>query len=121
MGGQVPRDGFHGLCVHPCGAAYDFEVVLVREVEEKDIVCLAIDAIFDGVRLVGDERREDTEVPHAGNDVVPVGFAQVEVSFFREKERSAEFPVLEAVDEFAEKVFNYDLAVYVACVPQIDD
>jgi hypothetical protein len=51
--------------------------MFVREVEEENVVGLTVNVVPYGVRLVGYERGEDSEVPHAGYNVVPVGFAKV--------------------------------------------
>ena len=51
--------------------------MFIGEVEEEDVVGLAVDGFLDGVRLVGDEGGEYAVVAHAGYDVVPVGFAKV--------------------------------------------
>ena len=58
--------------------------MFVGEVEEEDVVGLAVDGFLDGVWLVGYEGSEYAVVAHAGYDVVPVGFAQVQVGFFGE-------------------------------------
>ena len=67
--------------------------MFVGEVEEEDVVGLAVDGFLDSVRLVGDEGSEDAVVAHSGYDVIPVGFAQVQVGFFGEEEDGFEFPV----------------------------
>ena len=67
--------------------------MFVGEVEEEDVVGLAVDGFLDGVRLVSYECGEYAVVAHAGYDVVPVGFAQVQVGFFSEEENGFEFPV----------------------------
>lgn len=67
--------------------------MFVGEVEEEDVVGLAVDGFLDGVRLVYDEGGEDAVVAHAGDDVVPVGFAKVQVGFFGKEEDGFEFPV----------------------------
>ena len=48
---------------------------------------------MDRVRLVCDEGGKYSVVAHAGDDVVPVGFAQVQVGFFGKEEDGFEFPV----------------------------
>src|SRR3990172_3618635 len=111
MRGQVSGYGFYCFRVDSCGSAYNFEVVFVGEVEEEDVVCLAVDALFHGVWLVCDEGGEYAEVAHAGDDVIPVSLAEVEVCFFGEEEDGFQLPVLQAVDEFTEDVFYYYLAV----------
>ena len=116
---QIPRYGFYCFRVHSCSAAYHFQVVLVREVEEEDVVRLAVDPVFYGVGLVGDEGGEDAEVAHSRDNVVPVGFAEVEVGFFGEEENRFQLPVLQAVDKFAENIFDDDLPVDVARVFQV--
>ena len=60
--------------------------MFVGEVEEEDVVGLAVDGILYGVRLVSYERGEYALVAHAGDDVVPVGFSEVQVGFFSEEE-----------------------------------
>jgi len=69
--------------------------VFICKIEKEYVVSLAIDCFLDSVWLVCYESSEYAVVAHAGYYVVPIGFAQVEVSFFSEKENSLEFPVLE--------------------------
>ena len=67
--------------------------MFVGEVEEENVVSLAVNGFLDRVRLVCDKRCEDAEVAHAGYDVVPIGFTQIKVCFFREEKDSFEPPV----------------------------
>jgi hypothetical protein len=60
--------------------------MLIGEVEEEYVVCLAVDVLAYGVWLICDECGEYAIMPHAGDDVVPVGFAQVEMGFFSKQE-----------------------------------
>jgi hypothetical protein len=59
--------------------------MFVREVEEENVVCLAVNVFSNCVWLVSYESGEDSEMPHARDYVVPVGFAEVKVSFFSEE------------------------------------
>ena len=95
--------------------------MFVGEVEEEDVVSLAVDGFLDGVGLVSDEGGEYAEVAHASYDVVPVGFAQVQVGFFGEEEDGFEFPVGEGINQFAQDIFDYDLAVDVGGVFEVND
>ena len=67
--------------------------MFVGEVEEKDVVGLAVNGFLNSVRLVCDEGGEYAIVAHPRNDVVPIGFTQIEVGFFSEQEHSLELPV----------------------------
>ena len=75
LGWQVACYGFDGFGVYLSRAAYGFYVMLVGEVEEEYVVCLAVDAFSYCVWLVCDEGCEYAEVSHACDYVVPVGFA----------------------------------------------
>ena len=80
---QVSGDGFNGFRVHSCCPRHGFEVAFVGEVEKEDVVGLTIDVFSYGVRLIGHEGGENSEVPHPRNDVFPVGFPQIKVSLLR--------------------------------------
>jgi hypothetical protein len=58
--------------------------VLVGEVEDEYVVRLSIDGFLDRVGLVSDEGREESDMAHPGDDVVPVCVFEVEVGFFGE-------------------------------------
>ena len=60
--------------------------MFVCEVEDEHVVGLSVDGFLDGVGLVSDEGREESDVPHSGYDVVPVCVFEVEVCFFGEEE-----------------------------------
>ena len=64
--------------------------MLVGEVEDEHVVGLSIDGLLDRVRLVGDERSEQADMAHPGDNVVPVRFSQVEVGFFGEEESGSQ-------------------------------
>jgi len=49
--------------------------VFVGEVEQEYVVGLAVNVLAYGVGLVGDEGCEYAEMPHARDNVVPIGFA----------------------------------------------
>src|SRR5690242_10436071 len=78
--------GTNCLAVRLCYLAYCFDIVLVGEVEDEDVVGLSVDGLLDCVGLVGYEGREETDVAHPGYDVVPVCVLEVEVGFFGEEE-----------------------------------
>ena len=118
---EVSCDGADGFGVHAGGSGHHIQVVLVGEVEEEDVVCLAVDAVSYGVWLVGYETGEDSEVAHARDYVVPVGLAEVKMRFFGEEENGFEFPALQGVNEFAEDVLDYYLAVDGAGVAEVYD
>ena len=61
--------------------------MLVGEVEDEHIVCLSVDRLLDRVGLICDERCEESDVPHSGDDVVPVSLSKIEVGFFGEEKR----------------------------------
>jgi len=94
---EVSRDGADGFGVHAGGAAYNVQVMLIREVEEEYVVCLAVDAFAYRVGLVGYERSEYAEVPHAGDYVVPVSLTQVQVRFFGEEENGFQLPACQRI------------------------
>ena len=118
---EVSCDGADGFGVHAGGSGHHIQVVLVGEVEEEDVVCLAVDAVSYGVWLVGYETGEDSEVAHARDYVVPIRFAEVKMRFFSEEKHGFKFPALQGVNEFAENVFDHYLAVDGGCVAQIYD
>jgi len=95
--------------------------MFICKVEEENVVCLAIDALSDGVGLVGYESGEYAKVPHSRDNVVPVGLAEVEVCFFGKQEGGAQLPTLQAVNNLTEDVLNYYLAIYATCVSQVYD
>src|SRR2546425_3858985 len=63
------------------------DIVLVCEVEDEHVVGLPIDRLLNGVRLVRDERGEQSDMPHPCNNIVPVRVPQVKVGFLREEKR----------------------------------
>ena len=63
------------LSIHTSSPRNYIQVMFVCEVEEEYVVGLAVDGFLYGIRLVSYERGEYAIVPHAGNDVVPVGFS----------------------------------------------
>ena len=65
--------------------------MFVGEVEEEDVVGLAVNGFLNGVGLVCDEGGEYAEVAHAGDDVIPVRFPQIEVCFFSERNTALSF------------------------------
>src|SRR2546425_3998734 len=60
--------------------------MFVGEVEDEDVVGLSVDRLLDSVGLVGDEGREQADMTHPRDNVVPVCVSQVEVGFFGEEE-----------------------------------
>ncbi len=60
--------------------------MFVGEVEDEYVVGLTVDRLLDGVGLVGDEGREEADMAHPRDNVVPVRVSQVEVGFFGEEE-----------------------------------
>src|SRR5713101_839362 len=60
--------------------------MLIGEVEDEHIVGLSVDGFLDGVGLVGDEGREEDDMAHPRDNVVPVCVPEVEVGFFGEEE-----------------------------------
>ena len=61
--------------------------MFIGEVKEKNVVSLAVNRSLNCVWLVSDEGCEDAEVTHSSYNVVPVGFPQVKMSFFRKREK----------------------------------
>src|SRR5439155_27389033 len=60
--------------------------MFVGEVEDEYVVGLPVDRLLDGVGLVGDEGREEADMTHPRDNVVPVSVSQVEVGLFGEEE-----------------------------------
>lgn len=86
---EIPCNGPNGFGVYAGGPGHDIQVVFVSEVEEENVVRLAVDAFAYGIWLVGYESGEYAEVAHARDYVVPVGFAEVKMCLFSEQECSS--------------------------------
>src|SRR3989442_6826022 len=66
------------------------DVVLVCEVEDEHVVSLPVNGLLNSVRLVRDERGEQSNVSHSRNDIIPVRIPQVKVGFLCEEKRGLE-------------------------------
>ena len=86
-------NGLHGFGVNSRRSRYGFEVAFVGEVEKEDVVGLTIDVFSYGVRLIGHEGGENSEVPHPRNDVVPVGFPQIKMSLLSKEKNGFYLPL----------------------------
>ena len=94
MGRKIMGNGLNSFGVHPRRSRYGFEVTLVGEVEKEDVVGLTIDVFSYGVRLIGHEGGENSEVPHPRNDVIPVGFPQINMSLLSKEKNSFYLPLV---------------------------
>ena len=104
-------DAADGFRVYPSGSAYDVEVVFIGEIEEENVVCLAVYSFLDGIGLIGDEGCKYAEVAHAGHDVIPVSFTKVQMRFLCEEEDCSKLPVRKGIHQFAKGVFDDYLSV----------
>src|SRR5712692_8465888 len=95
--------------------------MLVGEVEDEHVVGLSVDGFLDGVGLVGDEGREETDVPHSGYDVVPVCVSEVEVSFLGEEECGSEPVRRQNLRQLAQEDLKDYSSDSVALVLQVDN
>ena len=82
---EIPCDGSDGFGVYAGGTGHHIQIMLVGEVEEENVVCLAVNAFPNCVWLVSYKSGEYAEMPHARDYVVPVGFAEVKVRLFSEE------------------------------------
>ena len=97
---KVSHDHTDGVCINLSYLRNNFQVMFVAEVEEENIVRLTVDAGLDSIGLIGYESGVKPEVPHTGDNVVPVRLPQVEVSLFREEEKRTEPLCGEKLGEF---------------------
>ena len=91
---QIPCNAADGFSVYPRSAADHVQIVFVSEVEEENIVGLPVDGFLNSIGLIGDECGEYAKMAHSSDDVIPVCFSQVEMSFFGEEKNCLEFPSL---------------------------
>src|SRR5207245_4215236 len=63
------------------------DIVLVCEVEDEHVVGLHVDRLLNSVRLVRDERGEQSNMSHPRNNIIPVGFPQIQVRLLSEEKR----------------------------------
>ena len=93
MGRKILGNGLNSFRVHSRRSGYGFDVAFVGEVEKEDVVGLAVDVFSYGVRLIGHEGGENSEVPHPRNNVIPVGFPQIKMSLLSKEKNSPYRPL----------------------------
>ena len=90
MSRQVLHKELDAFRIDSCRSGDNFQVMLVREIEDEYVIGLSIDILLNRVWLICYEGREEAEVPHSRDDVVPVGFAKVKVCLLGEQEDRSE-------------------------------
>jgi hypothetical protein len=79
-----------------------------------------LSACLYGVRLVRDERGEQSDMPHPCNNIVPVRVPQVKVGFLRKEKRGLEPVGGENLGQFSEKDLDKYSSDNLALVLQIN-
>jgi hypothetical protein len=93
--------------------------MFIREVEKENVVSLSVNILSDRVRLIGYERSENSEMSHSRYNVVPVGFAQIEMRFLSEEKNGFELPTCQQLNEFPKHILHNQLAIGRRRVPQV--
>ncbi len=95
--------------------------MFISEIKEKNVVGLAVDVLSYSVRLISDKSRENTEMSHPSDNVIPIGFPQVQVCFFSEEKNGLHFPASKHFYKFSKQVFNNNLPINKRCVTKINN
>ena len=95
--------------------------MLVGEVEDEHVVGLSVDGFLDCVGLVCDEGREEADMAHPRDNVVPVCVPEVEVGFFGEEEGGSQPVRRQNLRQFTQEDLDDYSSDSVALVLQVDN